>query len=300
MWVAGWLAGWLAALATRRRGGYDRAMPERGGTSSAPGTVKRAATKKAALRSADIAFFDVTHDGETHRVQIKRIATARRFTLRVRAATRDAVLTMPPRGSLVRAKFFVDRHAAWIGARLARLPVPTPFGPGAAIPLRGVPHEISHRPEARGTVWIETSDEMSSLPRICVAGEAPFVARRVQDYLIREARRELEAAVARHAGALGVKPSRLSLRDTASRWGSCSTSGALNFSWRLIMAPPFVLDYLAAHEVAHLKHMNHSDAFWATTESLFPDYRRAEAWLKAQGVGLMRFGRKGSSRAPTM
>lgn len=271
-------------------------MPDRGATHSAT----RAATTKAALRSADLAFFDVAHAGETHRVQIKRIASARRFTLRVRAATRDVVLTMPPRGSLVRAKLFVERHAAWIGARLARLPVPTPFGPGAAIPLRGVPHEICHRPDDRGTVWVETDGEPAALPRICVAGAAPFVARRVQDYLIRQARRELEAAVTRHAAALGVKPSRLSLRDTASRWGSCSSSGALSFSWRLIMAPPFVLDYLAAHEVAHLKHMNHSDAFWNTVAALYPDYPRAEAWLKAQGVGLMRFGRKGSGRVPTM
>ena len=246
---------------------------------------------KAALRSFDVNFFDVVHAGEVHRVQIKRVATARRFTLRVRAATRDAVLTMPPRGSLPRAKIFVDRHAAWIGARLARLPVPTPFGPGAAIPLRGTIHEICHRPDERGTVWLQAGDESTGeLPKLCVSGAAPFVARRVQDFLIRQARGDLEIAVARHADTLGVKPRRMTLRDTATRWGSCSSTGALSFSWRLVMAPPHVLDYLAAHEVAHLKHMNHSDAFWNLTERLVPDYQRAEAWLKAHGVGLMRFG----------
>ncbi len=256
----------------------------------------RTSGSKSALRSTDISFFDVRHAGETHRVQIKRIATARRFTLRVRAATRDAILTMPPRGSLPRAKLFVDRHAAWIGARLARLPVPTPFGPGALLPLRGVTHEIVHRPAARGTVWIELGDEtLATPPRLCVSGEAPFVARRVQDYLIRQARADLAISVARHTATLNVKARRITLRDTTSRWGSCSSTGALNFSWRLVMAPPFVLDYLAAHEVAHLCHMNHSDAFWRVTERLVPDYRRAEVWLKGHGVGLMRFGSAGTS-----
>jgi predicted metal-dependent hydrolase len=156
------------------------------------------------------------------------------------------------------------------------------------IPVRGVPHEIAHRPGARGTVWIETVD--GDTRRLCVTGEAPFVARRVQDYLMREAKRDLRAAVDRHAAALGVTVNRLTLRDTTTRWGSCSSTGALNFSWRLIMAPSFVLDYLAAHEVSHLVHMNHSAAFWAVTQRLVPDMDRAESWLKAFGVDLMRFG----------
>ncbi len=243
------------------------------------------------LRGLDIAFFDIVHAGELHRVQIKRNASARRFTLRVRAATRDAVLTMPPRGSLVRAKLFVERHAAWIGLRLERLPVSTPFGPGAIIPFRGILHEIKHRPGVRGTVWVEAENlAMGQVAALCSGGEAPFVARRVQDFLIKQARLDLSAAIARHTAALGLVARRMTLRDTTTRWGSCSSSGTLNFSWRLIMAPPHVLDYLAAHEVAHLKHMNHSAAFWSTTASLAPDYKRAEAWLKAHGIGLMRFG----------
>ncbi len=246
---------------------------------------------KPALRTLDVSFFDVVHAGETHRVQVKRVASARRYTLRVRAATRDVVLTLPPRGSLLRAKLFVERHAAWIGTRLARLPASTPFGPGARVPLRGVPHVIVHRPGARGTVWIEPGDPAGGTPpMLCVSGEAPFVARRVRDYLTREARHDLHAAVDRHTAALGVGARRITLRDTTTRWGSCSSAGALNFSWRLIMAPPFVLDYLAAHEVAHLAHMNHSAAFWATAARLYPELDRPEAWLKAHGVELMRFG----------
>ena len=243
---------------------------------------------KAALRGSDVSVFVVVHAGETHRVQVKRVAAARRLTLRVRAATRDVLLTMPPRGSMARAKVFVERHADWIATRLARLPASTPFRAGALVPLRGCPHEITHEPGARGTVWIEAAGDAP--PRLCVSGAPPFVARRVQDFLVRQARVDLAAAVARHTATLGVRARRLTLRDTTTRWGSCSSSGALNFSWRLVMAPPHVLDYLAAHEVAHLVHMNHSDAFWAVTERLVPDYRRAESWLKAHGTELMRYG----------
>ncbi len=242
---------------------------------------------KAALRSFDGEFFEVVYAGCLHRVQVRRVASARRLILRVRAATRDVVLTMPPRSSLPRARIFVERHAEWIGRRLDGLPAPTPFGPGAVIPLRGILHEIVHRPGGRGVVWIEAD---AQAPRLCVGGDVPFVARRVRDYLQAQARVDLAAAAARHARMLDVTVRRITLRDTTTRWGSCSSSRALSFSWRLVMAPPYVLDYLAAHEVAHLRHMNHSNAFWATVVGLVPDYGRAEAWLKLNGLGLMRFG----------
>jgi predicted metal-dependent hydrolase len=250
------------------------------------------APRKNAPRTSDLAFIEVSHAGETFCVALKRISTARRFTLRVRAATRDVVLTMPPRGSLVGARNFVERHAAWIGVRLQRLPEPMPFGGGEIVPIRGVNHRIVERPRERGTAWIAAAHTLGekSLPLLCVAGERAHVARRVQDFLIREAKRDIEAAVARHAAKLGVTPRRITLRDTTSRWGSCSSTGALNFSWRLIMAPSYVLDYLAAHEVAHLVYMNHSPAFWKILGRLSAHVDRAEAWLKANGAGLLRFG----------
>jgi hypothetical protein len=240
--------------------------------------------------TAPVAHIDVAHGGQVFRVALKRMATSRRFTLRVRAATRDVLLTMPARSTLKSAREFAARHAAWIGARLARLPQPVAFAHAATTPLRGVNHTIVHRPDQRGVVWTEVGAQG---PLICVSGEKPHIERRVRDFLKREARKDIEAAVARYAGRLGVSPRRITLRDTVSRWGSCSSTGSLNFSWRLILAPPEILDYLAAHEVAHIAHMNHSPMFWKVTNRLFPETERAEAWLKTHGALLHRFGASG-------
>jgi hypothetical protein len=245
-------------------------------------------SKKASVARAEPPFVEITHDGAVARVAVTRSPSAKRVTLRVRAATRDAVVTAPRRVSMAFVRDFVERHAAWIGARLGRLPAPVPFAPGALTPVRGVPHEIAHRPGARGVAW--TQEREGAYPLLCVSGAREHLARRVEDFLKREARRDLEAAVARHAASADVVARRITLRDTTSRWGSCTAQGALNFSWRLIMAPDFVLDYLAAHEVAHLVHLDHSPRFWALTRRLAPHTDRAEAWLKAQGASLHRYG----------
>ncbi len=241
-----------------------------------------------------VSEIEIAHEGAIFRIALKRVATARRLTLRVRAATRDIILTMPPRAGLRQAQEFAQKHAEWIAQRLARLPERLPFHPGAKIFLRGVEHLLRHCPDAgaggerRGAAWLDQSD---GLPALCAGGDPAHFERRIADFLRREARRDLELAVRRHAAVAGRAPISLSLRDTASRWGSCSAKGALNFSWRLIMAPPFVLDYLAAHETAHLRHHDHSEQFWALTKSLCPQTAKAEAWLKAYGAKLHRYGR---------
>jgi predicted metal-dependent hydrolase len=153
---------------------------------------------------------------------------------------------------------------------------------GAAIPIRGVLHVIRHEPYRRWTGVSAAGD----CPVLAVSGEAAHLRRRVADYLKREARRDLEAAVLRHAALLGVKPAQVRLRDQRSRWGSCSHNGHLSFSWRLIMAPPFVLDYLAAHEVSHLVEHNHSLRFWRLVERICPERHRARAWLRTLGSTL--------------
>jgi predicted metal-dependent hydrolase len=234
---------------------------------------------------------EITFDSATYRVTLKRHARARRYTLRIRAASREVVLTMPQRGSVREAKAFAQRNGGWIAARLKRLPQGVPFADGTEVPLRGVAHRIVHRPTARGTVWTEVDG--TGEPLLCVAGDAAHLARRVRDFLKREAKRDLDGACRRHAGALGVTVRRMSVRDQVSRWGSCSTAGLLSFSWRLILCPPHVLDYLAAHEVAHLVEMNHSRAFWQVLARICPEMERARAWLAAHGAALHRYGDAG-------
>jgi predicted metal-dependent hydrolase len=230
----------------------------------------------------------VEQDGVIYPVKVKRVRQARRYTLRIHATQREAILSMPLRGSLADAKVFAQRHGAWLAERLKRLPDGTPFADGAVVPLRGEPHRIIHRPQMRGTVWVEKAADGTFL--LCVAGDAAHMARRVRDYLKREARRDLAAAARLHAEALGVKILRLGVRDQSSRWGSCNSDGALSFSWRLILAPPFVLDYLAAHEVAHLVEMNHSHRFWRVVAGICPEMERAKAWLTQHGNDLHRYG----------
>lgn len=229
----------------------------------------------------------VVHEGVAYAVALRRSAQARRFTLRVRTTTGDVVLTLPARSRLSDAKSFAERHGAWIATRMAKVPDRIEFRPGRTIPLRGVPHIIVHRTDRRGTVWIEAGADG---PELHVAGDADFVSRRILDYLKREAKRDLDEATHRHAAKLGAGVTRVSIRDQASRWGSCSSTGAINYSWRLILAPPHVLDYLAAHEVAHLREMNHSQRFWRIVGDLFPEQELAKAWLKRHGSELHRYG----------
>ncbi len=239
---------------------------------------------------------EIEFDGSRYAVRLRRHRQARRYTLRIQTATRDVILTIPPRGTLKEAREFAHKHGGWIAARLGRLPEAAPFAHGVTVPLRGLPHRIAHRRGARGTVWTETDASGERL--LCVAGDAPHLDRRIGDFLRREAKRDLEAASRRFARDLGLTIRRVSVRDQSSRWGSCSTTGMLSFSWRLILAPNHVLDYLAAHEVAHLVEMNHSAKFWRLVRRLCPDHERAKAWLDAQGADLHRYGLPDAGCAP--
>jgi predicted metal-dependent hydrolase len=241
-------------------------------------------------RPPDPQLIEVAFDGAIYPVELRRHARATRYTLRVQATSRAIMLTMPMRGSVREAKAFAERNGGWIATRLKRLPQAIPFADGLALPLRGVPHRIVHRPGARGTVWTETGSDM---PLLVVAGNAEHLARRVRDFLKREAKRDLDTASRRYAAQLGVAIKRISIRDQSSRWGSCTAAGVLSYSWRLILSPPHVLEYLAAHEVAHLVEMNHSRRFWRVVERICPDWERAKAWLNTQGTALHRYGEDG-------
>ena len=239
-------------------------------------------------RPTEPSAIEVVFDKAIYLVRMRRHRQARRYTLRILAATREVVLTMPPRGNLNEARAFAQKHGDWIAARLDRLPQATPFKHGTMLPLRGQPHRIVHRRGMRGTVWIEIGDEGER--SLCVAGEDAHVDRRVCDFLKREAKSDLESSSRRAAETLGVKIKRVSIRDQASRWGSCSTTGVLSYSWRLILAPSYVLDYLAAHEVAHLVEMNHSPRFWRLVDRICASAARAKTWLDVHGPDLHRYG----------
>jgi hypothetical protein len=220
-------------------------------------------------------------------VTIRRDMRARRMILRVDAASGQPVLTLPSRTGLRQAETFLSKHLDWLKSHLVRLPDPTPFDHGSEIPLRGKPARITHR-RGRGVACCVATDTGRE---ILIRGEREHLARRVLDYLKREARRDIEAAVRRHATALGKQPTQIRIGDAKTRWGSCNSKGGLTFSWRLILAPAFVLDYLAAHEVAHLKEMNHGPRFWALVAKLDPDYERAQDWLRKFGAELHAVGR---------
>jgi predicted metal-dependent hydrolase len=239
-------------------------------------------------RPAEPSRLLVKHGSQIYSIRLRRHRRARRYTLRIHPSDREAILTMPPRGTLNDAKEFAHRHGAWIAARLGRLPKAAPFLPGTVVPLRGIAHRIVHRVGERGTVWTETRDSGERI--LCVAGSLDHIERRVSDYLKREARNDLQKAAQSYAAALGVRVKRLSVRDQSSRWGSCTSAGSLSFSWRLILAPPFVLDYLAAHEVAHLVEMNHSPRFWRVIARVCDHVERAKKWLDTSGNDLHRYG----------
>lgn len=232
--------------------------------------------------------------GETCQVTLRRRRDARRLTLRVSQVTGKATLTMPQRGDLQAALRFLETHGEWIAARVRRVPERIPFVPGAVAPLRGTPHRLVWREDARATPVIAAGRDGG--PMIIAGGDPRHFPRRVQELLKRLAAADLEAAVAYYASRLAVRPRGVTLRDQRTRWGSCTAAGRLNFSWRLVMAPPYVLDYLAAHEVCHLREMNHSDRFWALVYRLCPHTDAAESWLKEHGAGLHRYGAAPAAR----
>lgn len=208
---------------------------------------------------------------------LKRSARARRFSLRVHQATGQVSLSMPARAREAEAFAFAREQEGWIRAALARMPAVVGVGLGAEIPLEGRLVQISSG--AGRSVRLEDGV-------LVVPGDPDRVAARVAAYLKVRARDRLVQASDHYAAQIGRRVAQVSLRDTRSRWGSCASDGALMYSWRLIMAPPRVLDYVAAHEVAHMLEMNHSPRFWAVVERLFPNWQPERAWLKREGGAL--------------
>lgn len=210
-------------------------------------------------------------------VLVKPSARARRISLRVSRVDGGVMLTVPLRVSVAEGLSFARTQIDWLRQALARLPRPDPIRFGMSVPFEGrslliVPGRTK-APVVEGD-WL-------------VVGEEPDrLGLRIEAFFRHVARLRLQQATEAHATALGRRFRKITIRDTRSRWGSCAADGSLSYSWRLVMAPPSVLDYVAAHEVAHLVEMNHSPAFWAVVAGLRPDYARDRAWLKREGGAL--------------
>jgi len=213
-------------------------------------------------------------------VTLKHSARARRLSLRVSGVDGRVSLTLPHRASLREAQAFLRSKEDWIREHLDRRPDATVIRPGAVVPVEGHPRLIA---ETR-TRAVKLMDDHILIPQ----GEDK-AAIRVRAFLKTLARDRLAEASTRYSAQLGRPFGKLSLRDTRSRWGSCTSEGNLMYSWRLILAPAEVLDYVAAHEVAHLAEMNHSAAFWAEVARLMPDYKAPRTWLRTQGGALHRY-----------
>lgn len=237
------------------------------------------ATRKVARREL------LAIEGRAVEVSVRLNPRARRLIVKVHPSTGEVSVIAPSQRALERALEFARGQSDWIATQLSRVPVPVPLGLGAVVPLRGQDHVVREG-QGRGSAWVEDGT-------IRIAGHKEHHARRLLDFLKREARRDLEARTVGFAAQLGLRHKRITVRDTASRWGSCSAQRSLSFSWRLILAPAFVLDYVVAHEVAHMREMNHGPKFWRLVAELVGDARRPQTWLRDHGAALHRYAPKG-------
>lgn len=211
---------------------------------------------------------------------IKQHERATRITLRIEPGGRALKMTIP-RGLARRdVDAFLDRHQGWLMTKLAKFSTDTGLNDGGTILFRGVSHRIQHTGSLRGLTEATVID---GKPVLRVSGMPEHLGRRIATFLKKEARADLERLAKFHAHSIRAPIKSISMKDTRSRWGSCSAEGNLSFSWRIIMAPPSVVDYLAAHEVAHLKEMNHGPHFWALCKKLCPGMEDAKSWLKRHG-----------------
>ena len=226
-----------------------------------------------------------TIDGRKVPVRLEVNPKARRLILRIDERQREAVAVAPSRGQLSEVAGFAADRIDWLAGRLEAIPEAHPFIDGAIIPVRGEACRLSSDGPGRIACF-----EQGPPTSLRAPGNPGTFAQRVTRFLKREAKSDLESSVARHCATLGVDARKISVKDTRSRWGSCTSDGCLAFSWRLVCAPPAILDYVAAHECAHLLEMNHSPAFWAEVTRCIGDWKVSRKWLRAHGPGLHALG----------
>ena len=213
---------------------------------------------------------------------------ARRLSIRIDARAGEAVLIAPSERKLADVVAFARTKTSWMRERLAERPHGTPLEPGAVIDLFGKPVRLV----AVGGAGAARLTEDAEGPVIASGGEGEAYARRVENLFKRVARDTLQTRTDVHLRTLGQRPVKMSIADPKSRWGSCSPHNrSIRYSWRVVMAPPAVIDYLAAHEVAHLVHADHSPAYWSVVQRLVGDHRPFRKWLRDNGPALHAVGR---------
>ena len=230
---------------------------------------------------ADI--FEIQHDGVRMPVRIKWSTQARRLILRMDQASEGGVLTVPSGTTKKEAVRVAQQNAAWFYAKIRDRPTRQTFYDGHVLSLLGTHVTIRHAPEKRSGVQLDGSE-------LIVSGQAEHVQRRVFDWLKGHTKDVIAPRAELMADQLGKKIGKISIRNTRSRWGSCSHAGNLSFCWRLILTPNWVLNYVIAHEVSHLAHMNHGPAFWKTVETFEVETDRARTWLNKNSARLQRIG----------
>lgn len=222
--------------------------------------------------------FDIEHAFDFN-IKIIKSAAAKRLTLRIDAKERVPVLSLPKRCPAKKAVAFVNEHRDWIEENLAQIPVAKRFEDGEKISILGHRYTIVHTPHSRHGTYIDND-------KLIVSGGKEFLHRRICDYIKKTAKQEFAQRSKEKAEKIGCSVNNVTIKDTKSRWGSCSSINNLNYNWRVAMAPDFVIEYLIAHEVSHLKHQDHSRQFWQCVKKLHPRCGEGRLWLKHHGKEL--------------
>lgn len=216
-------------------------------------------------------------------IPLKILVNAKSKSMKLRLSKDgEAVLVLPKWTPKFMGIAFAQKHLDWLKAQKEKIGLPRQFENGTRIELLGTAYTIEHNPRARGGVFIDND-------KLVVTGDGAHLHRRVRDFVKKQAYAYIQEKAIRMAARLGEKPAKITLRDTSSRWGSCSSNKNLSFCWKLALAPTFVLDYIIAHEVAHLVQMNHSDAFWAVVAEIDDNRAAAGIWLRKNGAALQKW-----------
>ena len=212
-------------------------------------------------------------------VETKINDRTKRISLRIDPSRNTAVLTHPRETSTSIIKNFIQNHLNWLSDKLSQIPNRVEFCDGAVLPILGEHYVIRHCPENFGNVWIQLNE--SNLPMdLCVSGMSEHIPRRIKDWIKIKAREEMRTRSQNYAKILDRNINKVTVKDTKSRWGSCSSKGEINYNWKIIMAPDKIIDYLIVHELCHMIHFNHSKQFWSKVQEYISDYKERRLWLK--------------------